>query len=288
MKKILSLFVCVVLATAAFAQQEKSVRGTYVYSVTDDKNITFAEARLNAIANARREALKEAFGVNMSVESAMLTDVKDGISHEAMLDMTSESLKGEWVADKIEPNVDVTYDKETRTFNYLVTVSGTAKERRKAKTDIVWDVHVGGKTKADISNQIVGKKRVYVSFRSPIDGYVAIYLRDSKDDMNCLLPYKNSGVGSFKVKAGEQYLFFDRTIDENANPIQLSTSKDLEIDALYVVFSPNSFNKCRDTSVGNNRPNIVSSTYFHKWLIDSQNQDKEMEEMHKWLKIVKE
>lgn len=287
MKKQLltSLILFSSLCTGLHAQ--KDIHGTYIYQIQEDRNITFIEARLQAVQHARQEALKEAFGVNLLAETSIVTESTDGISHETMMDIMSESIKGEWLQDISEPKVNVTYDSDTKTFSYIVTVNGKAQERTNAKTDFSWKTLIGDNwDNAKETTTVTGKQRLYVTFKSPQSGYLAIYLRDS-DKMYCMLPYKNSGIGSYHITAGQEYIFFDQRIDRAATPLSLSTTDGIQLDAIHIIFSPKPFTKCSDNVTGANKLGEVEIKDFNKWLNDNKMHDKSMEDDHKWIKIVK-
>lgn len=290
-RTILLTTISLMMGTVAFAQEEKSIKKLFVYEISEDRNLTFMEARNLAIQNAHIEATKELFGISTTADTELINRMADGVSSEAYQEIISEALVGEWVWDNKNPEVNIDYDSENRRFNYHVLLDGKARRKTNAGTQLDWSLltsEVNAGVESSVETKVVnGKKRIFVKFKSPRDGYAAIFWRDSKDDFLCMLPYKSSGGASYPIVAGKEYIFFDRGSDPRATPIALSTKQDAEINAMYIVFSPNSFSLPLYEDGGKSSLNTVKSKDFKEWLYKNRTYDRNMVEQHKWFKMTK-
>ena len=52
---------------------------------------------------------------------------------------------------------------------------------------------------------------LFLSFQSPVNGYLSVYLVDAENNAYCLLPYRAQQAGIYKVEANRRYLFFKET-----------------------------------------------------------------------------
>ena len=271
------------IPVGATAQRTAKVSGKYQYIVTDNDNITLKEAKIKAIDLAKAEALKNEFGTMVAsdfINSARGTE--DDSSSFYVMD-TSTSVKGEWLGDEKEPAITI----ETNGNDLIFTaeVWGTAREIVRANTELKWDVTKDINGKKVSSDQFNSGERFFMNFKSPIDGYVAVYLITGDDDTACLLPYRKDTSGRVQVKGGREYTFFDKTIDPNATYYKLSTNQIQEMNQLVVVFSPHPFSKDVNASSDSRKPNYLSQKDFAKWLLKNQQADKDMVVNRKWVTI---
>ena len=135
------------------------------------------------------------------------------------------------------------------------------------------------------SDQFDSRERFFVKFKSPIDGYVAIYLISDDDNTACLLPYRQDRTGQVQVKGGKEYVFFDKATNPAATHYRLSTNRLQEMNQLVVVFSPNPFSKDVNITTDHRNPTYLSQKDFAKWLLKNQRADKDMVVARKWLTI---
>lgn len=268
---------------SADAQRTAKVTGKFQYIVTDNDNITLKEAKIKAIDLAKAEAIKNEFGTLVAsdyISSASGTE--DDSSSFYVID-TSSSLKGEWLGDEKTPEVSI----ETADGDLIFTaqVWGTAREIVRANTELKWDVMKDFNGKRAKSDQFNSGERFFLNFKSPIDGYVAVYLITGDDDTACLLPYRKDSSGRVMVKGGKEYTFFDKAIDPAASYYKLSTNQMQEMNQLVVVFSPNPFTKDVTTSTNTNKITSLTQKDFAKWLLKNQRADKDMVVNRKWVTI---
>jgi hypothetical protein len=118
-------------------------------------------------------------------------------------------------------------------------------------------------------------------FTSPVSGALCVYLIDAEQNAYCLLPYQSTTIGFQAVEANQNYLFFSADIDPRADEYTLGTEKASEQNALYVIFSPNTFTKAVDNQSGNNwrnepMPRVLSYQELMRWLARNQTRDENM------------
>jgi hypothetical protein len=128
-------------------------------------------------------------------------------------------------------------------------------------------------------------ERVYLKFRAPSDGYLAVYLTVGDGETSCLLPYAKDTDGRFPIKAGRDYILFDKETDALAQYYRLKTKHKQEINQLVLIFSPNVFTKCNDMRGDAKHPNSLTTADFQKWLMKCQRSDHDMVVNKKWIKI---
>lgn len=279
-----SLFIAALaLPICATAQRTAKVTGKYQFIVTDNDNITLKEAKIKAIDLAKAEALKNEFGVMVMSDYINSERGTEDDSNSFYVMDTSSSVKGEWLGDEKDPVITI----ETANGNLIFTaeVWGSAREIIRANTELKWDTTKevnGERVNTDTYNN---KERIYLDFKSPIDGYVAIYLITADDQASRLLPYRKDNSGSVFVKGGKTYTFFDKTTDSEASHYNLSTNEIQEMDQLVVIFSPHSFTKYVDSGSDSRRPNQLSQKDLAKWLLKNQRSDKDMVVNRKWITI---
>ncbi|MCM1489485.1 MAG: DUF4384 domain-containing protein [Muribaculum sp.] len=268
----------------ARAQRTATVSAKYDYVLGENDNVTIRQAKLKALDMARSEAIKNEFG--MLVASDFInTEVgaNDEFSSYYMAE-TSTSVKGEWLGDESEPKVEMMLD-PNGDLHFIAEVKGKAREIVRAKTDLKWSVQrVAGGRKTD-ADEFDNKERFYINFKSPADGYLAVYLITGDDDTSCLLPYRSDTSGRFEVKGGEEYALFDKSLNPKADYYRFSTQLPRESNQLVVLYSPHPFTKCTDTSKDPKRPNVLSQKDFAKWLLKMQRADNELVVNKKWVTI---
>lgn len=271
------------ISLPSYAQRTAKVSGKSTFIVTDNDNVTMKEAKIKAIEMARANAIKDEFGVLVASDFINSDKVVDDVLSSYFINNTESSVKGEWLGDDKDPIVKV--ECVDGDIWFTAEVSGQAREIVRAKTDLKWQVQKsddGHKIEAD---QFDSGERFYVKFKSPTDGYLAIYLITGDDEVSCLLPYRKDTKGRFDVKGRTEYELFDKAIDSRASNYKLSTNQLQEYNQLVLIYSPNPFTKCIDEINDPRRPNSVSQKEFAEWLLKNQRADKDMVINRKWLSI---
>jgi hypothetical protein len=193
--------------------------------------------------------------------------------------------KGDWLGDTKSPELDIEYKDGKLVFK--AEVWGKVREIVQAKTDLKWNIMKEILGQKSETTSFVSGERIFVRFRSPSDGYVAVYLIVGDDETSCLLPYRKDPSGMFKVRNGKEYIFFDKDEDPRASFYKLSTLHEKEANQLVVIYSPNPFAKCTDITGDARHPNSLSTHDFQKWLLKCQRADRDMVVAKKWVTIRK-
>ena len=272
------------LSITSLAQKEADVHGQYTFVVGENDNITLSEAKHRCIALAKAEAIKSVFGE--LVTSSTIDDFREvtGKSSSVFWQNTVALAKGDWLGDKQEPVIKVSYSEGQ--LKFTAEVWGIAREIVQSKVDLNWSVLTSnGRETIDFKNG----DRIFVKFFSPAaDGYVSIYLNNFSDDMtSCLLPYRTNTTGRHSVKRNKEILFFDKEKDPDATNYKLTTQQEIENNELVVIYSPNPFIKCTDITGDEKHPNWLSTHDFQKWLLNCQRADKDMVVEKKRIRIHK-
>lgn len=274
--KILITLLLVLVSSFASAQSLKSVKGTATLVVAD--NMTIPQAEQECLRQARNNAIKEAFGETVTSSTNMMDATVNGKTVSNFIEETSLVAKGTWVRDTKNPEISRNISAEGK-VEIKATVWGKAREIVRAPIKLTWKVLKApqqGKGRIE-STDFFNHDRIYIDFKSPVDGYVAVYLLNTaNNNVDCLLPYKSDSKGQHKVKGGVKYTFFDKAKDVRAVGYNLTTGSAYEIDQVFVIFSPNAFTKSIDSNSGSSRPTTLTKDEFQKWLSHQTDFDKDM------------
>ena len=128
-----------------------------------------------------------------------------------------------------------------------VEVSGRIREIVNADIDIIAKILRNGTEEKFESNEFRNGDDLYLYFKSHVDGYLAVYLLDeTTQEVFCLLPYKASGEGAYRIEHDRPYILFSAKNASDPSIVDeytITCNKELELDAIYVIFSPNAFVK---------------------------------------------
>lgn len=272
----------------AYAQDEGpskmvTVKATVTVTSIPGESLELTERR--AINAAKAEALREKFGTVISGASATALIEKNGISKSSFVTLSSAGeLNGEWVGDVRPPKIE----KQITDLGVSITCSVEGKAQRIKSGGIEYEALIlrHKPEKEMVSEEFVAGDNVYVSFTSPVEGYLAIYLLDGQR-ADCLLPYQGMTSGYFHVEANREYILFSRkkySPDENLGVIDeyyLTCDGEFgDLNQFYFLFSPNKFTKPmdrvrqRDDDV--TYPRFLPWEDFQKWLIKTRKRDSDM------------
>ena len=157
-------------------------------------------------------------------------------------------------------------------------VKGKARELISAQVNFIAEPLRNHPERADMATEFKDGNDLYLYFRSPIDGYVAVYLLPGDGEAFCLLPYQRAQSGVQQVKANCDYVFFSvekapqadkALVDEYV----LTASRAVEHNVLYVLFSKQPFYKASDESLEHSLPRSLSEADFLKGLGSSRLHD---------------
>jgi len=271
------------------AQKTEKICGEYTYIAPE--NVTLEQAKQTALDRAIAEALTNKYGSTVSQSTATVLENKDGKSKTNILSIGGSQTKGEWIETTQEPQYTVSYEQGMQVVK--VSVCGKARERTGAGIDFMAKVLKNGTEAKFESEDFRDGDAIYLLFRSPVDGYLAVYLVVDSETASCLLPYVYAPSGNVRIQGGKEYVFFSKkqakpseatTVDEYV----MTASKSAEQDFLYIIFSPNEFTKANDKIISEALPRELSLTDFQQWLTKNRIRDEDMKVDTKILTVTKQ
>ena len=165
-------------------------------------------------------------------------------------------------------------------WHVKVYIAGRARNHSTEKPEIQYTFINNAHDKQN-RDQYYDGDDIFLRFSSPVSGALCVYLVDAEQNAYCLLPYQSSTIGYQKIDANQEYLFFSTSTDPNADEYTLNCMQSSEQNALYVIFSPNTFTKAADQQAGKNwrdeqLPRFLSYEDLMKWLARNQTRDENM------------
>jgi hypothetical protein len=285
---IFILTACCVVSTMVFGQKQTDIhsicgKGTYYAPA----NVTIEQAKQIALDRARMDAIEKKFGMIVSQQNSTVVTNENGKSSVIFISVGGSEGKAEWIGDSQDPKYDdIKHIKDASGEDMMivsVSVCGEAREITKAGIDFSTKILRNGTEAKYEDDKFKHKDDFYLMFRSPVNGYLAVYLSDM-EKVYCLLPYMNEGSGKRKIKSGKDYVFFS---EKHAEPSETNTvteyiltcEKQIEQNFVYIIFSPNEFTKANDYRAENETvlPRELSYVDFQKWLSNNRKRDKDME-----------
>lgn len=244
-------------AMPSCAQSLRRVKAEYIYHAPE--NVTLEQARQTALQRAKIQALADEFGTVVRQDNATRVQNRGEQSKVDLISLGQSEVKGEWIETVGEPKYDISYDGGMLVVK--CTVEGKAREIVGDKP--VFDAHVlrnGTDVKYE-SDVFRSGDDLFVRFRSPVDGFLNIYLDDGQGNVAQMLPYRTEGFGATPIKGNQEYVFFSakdggREVDEYT----MTCNGQMELNRIVLVFSENVFTKV-STSEG-----LTDQKSFLSWL----------------------
>lgn len=217
-----------------------------------------SDAEKRAILEARIDALNSAFGVAVSERTMSVNDIYDGHTSTRAQSYNESEVNGEWLRDIKEP--EITTERDKYGTIYHVKVYGEAREIKFNKIDVDCRLLCNG-TDPD-RDRLRGSifyegDEMYVYFTSPVSGWLAIYLVDDDEHhtTQCLVPYDGQceAETAYPIQANKEYVFFSKRTAEPryvdyVTRMIVEARKRVDINNLYVIFSPNKFSQTASVS----------------------------------------
>ena len=295
MYRIISAICLLSLALPLEAQPLKRVQGEYIYVVPG--NVSLDEAKRIALYRAQIKALADEFGTLVSDYASTVVSNKDGKSSIDFTSLGNSIVKGEWIETTGTPEIEIYYDNESGSQIVRCRITGKAREISSAPTLFKAKILRNGTDAKSESTDFRNNDDIYMSFTSPSDGYIAVYLIDSHNTAYCLLPYRASRDGYAKIEANTDYILFSKgealpyfdpaDVDEYT----LFTDKENETNYIYIIYSRQQFIKAADEQ-GNSEyrllPRELGFDDFQNWLAKNRIHDKYMQVEIKPIRIMKQ
>lgn len=275
----LAIFVIIlVFPETIWAQRLVKVSGEYTYYAP--VTVTLDQARQIALDRAKIQLIADEFGTIVSSTNVTRIANINGTSDIQMTTLGESEVKGEWIETIGNPKYEIGYENDM--LYVKVSISGKIREIVSASIDIKTKLLRNGTEDKFESEEFRSGDDMYLSFQSPIDGYLTVYLFDGDDTVFCLLPYQNQSTGQIPIKANTPYIFFstEHTKDIPAHLVDeyvLTSSNEIELNRMYVIFSPNSYSKAIDSQSDiASVPRMLKFNEFQKWLSNSRTRDIQM------------
>lgn len=276
-KKYLCCFICIVFSICCFSQKIKTVDGEYTYVVPE--NVNLDKAKYIALERLKIQLIEEEFGSTVSQSNSTLVKNSNGKSDVDFVSIGGSEVNGEWIETIGTPRYNIYYEKEMLVVS--VKAKGRIREIISTAVDVKSLVLRNGIEDRFESDTFKSGDDLYISFQSPTNGYLVVYLVDTDQRAFCLLPYQNMKEGSFNVEANKRYVLFStQTASSELKPYvdeyTMTCTHDQEINQLYVIFSTSPFVKAIDDKLEKELPRELSNEDFQKWLAKYRTRDTNM------------
>lgn len=276
-KKYLCCFICIVFSICCFSQKIKTVDGEYTYIVPE--NVNLDKAKYIALERLKIQLIEEEFGSTVSQSNSTLVKNSNGKSDVDFVSIGGSEVNGEWIETIGTPRYNIYYEKEMLVVS--VKAKGRIREIISTAVDVKSLVLRNGIEDRFESDTFKSGDDLYISFQSPTNGYLVVYLVDTDQRAFCLLPYQNMKEGSFNVEANKRYVLFStQTASSELKPYvdeyTMTCTHDQEINQLYVIFSTSPFVKAIDDKLEKELPRELSNEDFQKWLAKYRTRDTNM------------
>lgn len=172
-----------------------------------------------------------------------------------------------------------------------VEVSGRIREIVSAGIDFTAKILRNGTEEKFESSEFRSGDDMYLYFKSPVDGYLAVYLLDETEQtVYCLLPYKASSEGTYQIEHDRPYILFSAKNESDTSCVvdeyTMTCTREVEFNDIYVIFSPNPFTKAISNEFENEiLPRQLSFKDFQKWLVKNRKRDSQVSIINKHIKI---
>ncbi|WP_221465153.1 DUF4384 domain-containing protein [Flammeovirga kamogawensis] len=261
----------IIFPSLVFGQKTKKVSSTITEPLLDSYTVGSFKEQL--LRKAQIQALADQFGTNLSSS----TDLQVNNSSTDLMSLNTSTVKGEWIK-----TTSLSYEWFIETIDgeqtvYLkCAVSGKGREITTPNIKIEAATLSCNQLGNCETNNFKEGQSLYVSFKSPKDGYVSVFMRE-EGVVYRLFPYsslKGDQGDALKIMSDKEYILFDpqkasdfdnlssRQVDE----LQLSTmGKDKLFNRLYVIYSPTPFTKpILETGQGGIK--TINPEEFQSWL----------------------
>ncbi len=258
------------------AQKVKRVSGDYTYYAPN--HISLDAAKQIALERVKVQLIANEFGTYIGSSSITRLENTNGESNVQTLSLAGSEVRGEWIETIGDPIYEIAY--QDGMLAVKVTISGRIREITSASIDIKTKVLKNGTDDRFESGEFRIGDALYLSFQSPVDGYLTVYLYDGSETVYCLLPYQSQSSGQIKIKADKRYVFFSPEDDIQPGIVDayvMTCAGEMELNRIYVIFSPHLFTKALTSEKHDvTLPKMLPFADFQKWLGKCRKQDLDM------------
>ena len=255
------------MAAVSYAQKVQKVTATYTYHTPE--NVTLEEAKRIALDRAKIQAIADAFGTLVTQNNSTVISNQNGSSDSRFFSLSGSEVKGEWIETTKEPIYNKRYEGDMLVVS--VEVSGRIREIASAGIDLTAKILRNGTEEKFESSEFRSGDDMYLYFKSPVDGYLLIYMYDeTTNQVIRILPYIRNSQGHVFVKGDKDYVFFKKTksTDYIVDEYTMTASLSIEFCTLYIIFSPKEIVKPSDRSdESHDGIRVLKYEDFTKWLV---------------------
>jgi hypothetical protein len=285
MKRLLIIGIMLCSLGTLIAQGVINVSGEYTYHAPI--NISIEEAKTIALERARLQCLADEFGTTVNQSNTTIIHTNEDGTETSHFSLGGTEVKGEWLGDVKKPIYKIRYDEVNECNIVYVKVFGRARAILSSKIDLSAKILCNGVTPRHERESLYEGDQLYMSFLSPVAGYICVYLVDEEAKAYCLLPYEASATGCVRVEANKNHIFFSKQLSKNPEVVDeyvMSCSHDGESNIFYIIYSPNKFTKAVDHSTDEFLQQL-SYEDLQTWLLDVQTKDPQVQVIRKTISI---
>lgn len=272
--------------TATVAQKEVTVEGEYTYYIPSYQSKD--EALVIAFDRARNAALIAEFNQTLFQSNTTIVSNRNGKSAVDYYSFSSSDVRGEWLGYDKRNGKDTTfaYDSNMKEFVIIAKVKGKAREIKSAGIEIDARVLRNRWEEQFEGYDFISGDSLYLYFRTPVDGYVTVWLLDyTSRTVYCLLPHTKSPFGAVQVHHEKEYVFFHQDDYFKNQKYTLTADAAVDMQEIFVVFSPNTYSKAICKTKSKSALPELSDKDFDSWLNNCRGKDKDMTVVRKLIKI---
>lgn len=254
--------------------REIKAKGEYTYILPETESEAYGCEI--ALMRAKLSAIEANFGTVISMQNITEIDSRNAHSSVAFTSRGLSEVKGEWIKNLAEPEISV--ERSGGATVITCAVYGIIREITSAPVEFSAKLLCNGTAAKFQRTDFQNNDDLYLSFQSPTDGYVAVYLRDEKRNAFRLLPYPQSNAGPQHVEGGVKYVFFSHDtapphLQGVTTAYHLTAESSLEHNYVYIIFSPQHFGIANDTDAGEDGLRGLSFGEYEEWIGNLRRKD---------------
>lgn len=283
------LILTLLTGTFAFAQKTKTVSATYTYYAPETMSIE--EAKRTALERAKIQAIADEFGTIVSQSTSTVVTNTNGCSDTQFFSLGGSDVKGEWIETIGEPEYNVLYDKGMLVIS--ASLRGKIREIKSMQIPLISKVLRNGVGAQYEDDTFKSGDDMYLSFQSPVNGSLLVYLIDyNSDSVYCLLPYSKSKEKSQLIEGNREYIFFTDKYADDSNKnivdrytLECESLSGTDYNEIVIIFSPTELVKTTSQKVSSERPRQLERKSFDEWCAKLKKTSTEVQIINKPIKI---
>lgn len=258
-------------------QEIRVASGTYEFFPPE--YMSREQARKSAVENAKLRLLADEFGTLVGSVTSTSVSSRDGKSTSNTFEVGESEVQGEWIETIGEPEIKWDIRNGTELV-VIVTIKGRVRELENNLVEFEAKALRNGADENYESETFFNNDNLSILFRSPMSGYLSMFLIENEDDVYRILPYSRYSAETVPVNGNRKYVFFS-TDDNSQHNLRLFTDDDIAFERLFVIFSSEPYVLPIDEA-GNNmiadsdsQPGL-SYKDFQSWLVKNRKRDRRM------------